>query len=736
MSTLSAAFRASAQHPGQTLVLAWLYYGNGDKFIALSNGVLLLDGINYLPLLSEIPERNTSIDTWTHEFSVSDTTLSIINMPFEGDTRFSDLLDRSGEGNDKGYNNRRVVIKLWRKGVTSFEDCKQIFTGIFKDPPYDREILNANIQDESDLSLKVELDLVPDTDAADNNLGLPSGSAVKIQPVIGGDHSFNKGNDAKSLDTASTLSNAVACVDLGVAPNTNLRRWRVSRNKLNSVEVGSDQGVFWVKDETLGRLVRLTGVLLLSNDDNGCVIYHPDPPVCIDYVYANHGTAGGLGDGSTALLPIQNYIDKDFDTVATGGLDASSDAVLSGDKAYGLATFLPWGNQEIDDALIDEVNLHYYGKVTYAGGASDTYVKIGLGGVTIADIQVIIPSGGAYPELRLVNDVDLAIFPATKAGVSKTAGVQILCVNNFSAGMSATLQVYQIYKSIKYTMQGDYKVYAAPQGDVYGSWIDGRPNNADNGASGTLIQNRVGLLEHYLRVVVGLDGSKINTDTFDLASTVVAGFNGSYSLTEAPDTVESLFTLARDYNCYMWWDVNGLISIRAIPDTLDESDLDVVIDGNLIIGLLKYGRTSETRLYTGVEIEYAGYESDQGRVVTPLVQDADAQEKNNVSLLQTKLRYPSMGYRESVAAIDLGNTKLEDNKNIHNTAEVTLPLVYSDIDVGALVGFKNIPLTDRGEDLTAPYIIGGQTILPYFLVVQAGASDEARIIAEQIHQRG
>ena len=62
-------------------------------------------------------------------------------------------------------------------------------------------------------------------------------------------------------------------------------------------------------------------------------------------------------------------------------------------------------------------------------------------------------------------------------------------------------------------------------------------------------------------------------------------------------------------------------------------------------------------------------------------------------------------------------------------------LIFNHLDIGSTVGFKNIPLTSRGEDLTASYTIGGQIVRPIFLILEAAPSDGIDFLAVQIHKR-
>ena len=71
----------------------------------------------------------------------------------------------------------------------------------------------------------------------------------------------------------------------------------------------------------------------------------------------------------------------------------------------------------------------------------------------------------------------------------------------------------------------------------------------------------------------------------------------------------------------------------------------------------------------------------------------------------------------------------------HNLILGRLPTIFSDIDIGKIVGFKNIPLTSRGEDLTRSYIIAGQIIYPAFLVIGIGTSNNPTFLAAQIHDK-
>ena len=636
MSDRSPEWILASQRLDKTVVVALFSFGDNTKDLALSSAPINLEGREYLPLIINIPERVANVDYWTRVFSVSDTTISILNQPFEGTTRFSDLLDQSGADNNRGYANRRVLVKLWRPGVPTFEKCQSLFTGIFKQPTYDADSVDVNLQDESTLSLDITLDKVRQSDAANTTLGLPDGSRGKIKPIIGGNHIFHRGDNSKSVDTVSALNNAVPMEYLGM--NTSGRHeWLVSRYQVDEINTDTDetdQQQIWGVDKDINRRVRLaTEFIVEQNDENGCIISLPNNPSYYDYWYPLTASAseGGGGPVTGFSISVKRVADGDFDTKAVGSLDAGA---VAGSFIRATVSYSAYDNQDLDDSQIIGVRGKMYAKTTEQGPGTGDYS----------------PSldSGIYPDTR----VAAGLFSNTLASIGDSLELDFEVVADFAVGFSVDVEAYMSYKEIEYAPRKRLDLLFGGKGGRYGDWINNRGTadgfivaHVDDGLSASLIQNRAGLIEYYLRDVLGVATAQINEESFNLASTILAGVDGSYSISdiESVDTLQELFILCQNYACFMWWDASGKISIRALPDTITDTDLDFVIDGDLITDL-KYKRTPTENLYTLVDVEYAGVGTkDKG--LTLQVEDTDAQEWYAVTGIQSQLRFPSIGYR-------------------------------------------------------------------------------------------
>lgn len=422
---------------------------------------------------------------------ISSVRLSILNQEL-----FSNILNTYSNPE-----NEEVIIKLFFDDGTAILDAEsvQIFKGLITDFPtiaYDSVIFD--IEDIGATKFKMIGTLLTNSDAADTDQGLPESAQGKIKPIIYGDHRYFRGNDSKASDTVSTKNNLVPCIYLGIDSSGD-HRWLVSNHKLDEADNTFDQEQFWVKDDKLGRYVRLRGVSIVQNNSSGCIISHANNPTIIDYVYSK-GTVSGfeLGSGAIAFTNKSRCGDKIFSTASTGILSAPLATVNVGDKTRVDIPFSEWEDQDIDDADISAVIMHVYAEMTLSGGAvaADVSLRINLAAQTD-------PIGSSYPDLRINETYPMA----RKLEIEDTFPVELYCDIQMTSGDIAQLDIYECYKSIKYVRNDKLlQVYFGGQGREYGKWINGRSTaegysetHQDDDSSGALIENSSGIIESILR---------------------------------------------------------------------------------------------------------------------------------------------------------------------------------------------------------------------------------------------
>lgn len=734
----STAWALLSQRAGPTIVLAKMWYGNESDYLPIGSRLVTLEDEDFLPLIANMPHRFQEVDFWTREFSISDLSLEILNMPFNGSTRFSDLFDERGSGNDRGFENRQADVRLWKPGITTWEDCFDLFSvGLMRKPSTQGGIAIIEVQDQTFLTLQnIQLDRLTDADAADPNQGLPEGSRGKLKPRIYGNHTFLKGNDSKALDTVSSKNNGVPALYLGI-DSAGDHYWQIAAYKvdeLNTEGDDSEQQQIWGLDPDTKRHVRLESAFtIVQNDANGCVIKHPANPSFIDYWYHEAVSAQDSATGAviTAFSDIQRINSKDFSLAATPG-SLENLAQTAGDWVQVTFAFPEWDNQS-GDLTIDDVDFYWYGKLTFNGAADNTMCDITTDG---GANPLTLPEGASYPDARIEDGANLA---ATLVGIADDVQVRLegtaVAVNG-----SIDLDLYMGYKKIKYTPNQRFDLFFVGKGaEIDANWtnravVDGYDEqHADHGGSGNLGENPATLIEMTLRNEASLGNSRLNLNSFNTASNDVAGLVGAPVFLEHPDSyLQALFELVQQYRGFIWWTPEGELFLKILED--DYTTPNITIDGNLITNLT-YGRTDINRLYTAVQMLYNEI-AGENLLETTLVEDTTAQTWYNITQAESLRKQPAHGFNHNGAAsiVSIGNYFLENQLNIHNTVQVQLPIMFNHIDIGGLVGFENLPEKLRGEDLSDSYTIAGQTIRPYFLINSVDRSDEIIIEGFQVHK--
>ncbi len=187
----SEAWKVAVEAQGQTLAVARIYHEGG--YLPISTGPITLENEDYLPLLVSIPQRSQEIDWFTRVFSVSNSTLEILDIPFEGDTRFSDLLDTENP------ENRVADIRLWKTGITTWADCLPVFSGgkVIKTPEQGNRVV-VQIEDQTAAALTTSMSRLTQADAT-AGYTLPEQSLNVLKPRTLGAHFFRiNQNDAQS----------------------------------------------------------------------------------------------------------------------------------------------------------------------------------------------------------------------------------------------------------------------------------------------------------------------------------------------------------------------------------------------------------------------------------------------------------------------------------------------------------------------------------------------------------
>ena len=298
-------------------------------------------------------------------------------------------------------------------------------------------------------------------------------------------------------------------------------------------------------------------------------------------------------------------------------------------------------------------------------------------------------------------------------GISASAKIILEAITNFTGTEKVTMDIYQMYKQIKYVLNELSQVYFSGAGREYDDNINSRTGtetHADNGGSGNLIENLAGHIEWIYRDELGRVDADIDEDSFNVASndnTDVFAF----SITEIVDSLEVINKLAQDGRAFVWLQPDGTIKMKVLEETYTASDR--VIDWNFIVDP-KYSRTEAKLLTTAVKVFYR-WDGTRNQTVTAVAEDTTMQLKYNITEAESTLLYPSKNINNATTATNLRGYLLAQWKQLHNLVEFSAGIEHIDLDVGDIIEFTNAKKA-FGEDVTANTTRAGQTIYKYWWI--------------------
>jgi len=377
MITTSSQWDSLSKWPGQLLVVARLYYGDGTNYISLSSKDFILDSERFLGVLKTIPSIEQMVNIETHNPTIGSLSVSIDNLNFQPEKRFSDLLEELGVGADIGFENRQADVRLFLPGITSFANCFKLQEfGIIRDPSHNRQETKFKIEDGIELSLTKLENLIEEADTPQNVI--PVESLDKVKPDVYGDHSFE-----------GIKTTVPAEVTLEENKNNMIPAVRISQNsylfeshELN--EIGTDD--IWLFDNQTKRFLLLDSshVTINNPDGNGnCTI---DLTISGEYAVYDWWfpeSAENLITNDHDWSQIANAVDKDIDTFATLAAVFTTPATAEDGELrlhfpdYDLTGFIQ----------IEDIEIFYRGKYQLAAGdGSDLTYKIAGSGIPVAAI--------------------------------------------------------------------------------------------------------------------------------------------------------------------------------------------------------------------------------------------------------------------------------------------------------------------------------------------------------------
>ncbi len=247
MITTSTQWDSLCQRPGQEVtVVVRMYYGDESAYKSFANRDLTIGTEKFLGVIQGVPTVIQQLDMKEHTHSIQSLTLAINNLEYQPGARWSDLVEDTtlGAGADIGFYNRKIDIRFYLDGITTFANCFPLLSsGIVREIKHSREQTTIEIEDRTEMMYQDIGTYMADTDAADTDQGLPVDSREKIKPIIYGDHRYYQSDDHIDLDTVSNLNNISACRYLGIDSSGN-HLWQISNHELDEVGVIAGQEQF------------------------------------------------------------------------------------------------------------------------------------------------------------------------------------------------------------------------------------------------------------------------------------------------------------------------------------------------------------------------------------------------------------------------------------------------------------------------------------------------------------
>lgn len=705
----------------ESVLVGRLYYGDGTSYVSVCTGKdFSIGSENFLGVVKDIPSILSKIDRKTGGHSISGNPIKIINLEYEPGSRFSDMVETLTSGGvDVGFYNRRVALRIYLPGITTFANCFPLMpNGITRAIDHSREITTIQIEDGSVLSYGDIGEFVTDADAAAAEGGiLPAESKGRIKPEIYGNHLYFIGNRTSANYTVNRASNAVPAVYVGV-DTVGAHYWICSSHE---IEVNPSVGEIWAED--LNRLVELSALDNVQNSSSGCIIKHDTGEEYTDY-YFPAGTVSNDNSANGGTITNGERM-GDKDNTNNGVANAPSNVAGPLALAQVDVDFPPYENP--GTVVITTV----YARTAFASG------DVSKCAATIDAIDAESPGSEfeAYGNAGAPGD-----------GVI----VEITTINS-PATPNHTLTVYEMFKGVKYDVPSQHlALRSAVMGRPYGTYINGRstadndPKRAGNfttthvdddeeAGADLAIENFAGVIESMARDLAGMVTAQIDELYFNIASTKlpVASYKCASQVTERTPFKEYLADVLLSCRSWAWWQPGGTFKMSVIEDTYAASDLSIDASDFLKID---FDRTPLADIKTAVDVHYF-WNGDEYQAQTGISEDTDAQTKYNITEAQSTLIFESKHIADSVTAGKIQTFKKNYLKNAHTELIGTLPRPWLKLDIGDVIDVTNPDFEPFGESITSPPTRAGQTIYKYFKIYSVNrGGEQIEIEAEQLHR--
>ena len=262
----------------------------------------------------------------------------------------------------------------------------------------------------------------------------------------------------------------------------------------------------------------------------------------------------------------------------------------------------------------------------------------------------------------------------------------------------------------------------------------------------TLIENPADIMYHFVEKELGQSNitdrdswreARNNTD-LDLA----------FSVKEKVNSKKLFEEMSKNCNIIPRFRQSGEFGFTSVKNEYDSADY--ILKSEDVVSF-EIGHTALNSIYTLVNVKYKiDYENDEYTKQTGYCDGYDffgngdngydsgykydyyAMEKD-----ENILEFESNFIRDRASANKLRDFIYMYHCNRHAVAKMTLPLKYSNIELGDIIQFDKIVnnIKSFGEDYTVENIRNGQTIYPYFMVTSVTKNPkQIKVEATQLHR--
>lgn len=709
----SAEWDIVSQLPGESWFAARLYYGNQDSYLSIGSKDFELDDEKFIGIISNKPAISGGFDIQTREYKIAGGTIEIINH-IDQITTFGLLASNLGSGNDVGFENRRVDLRLMKEGISKFENGYALLqNGRMYRPHYGRSLVTIRVEDNTKNLMGTLGNLVTQSDATSGH-SLPTQSAGSIKPIIYGDHRWkiDAGYDGNTLTKEewdpTDEPRFVPMIDLGGD------RWLVESDKVAGALSRDTSEAIWVFNSASGSWNQVNSYTVIQNNDDGFIIeidIAGGPSGEDQYLYNQYD----LPIRYEIIFGVGFFADPEFSIDG----DVTTDMVITPLSTVGSAGIIRFWFPEISGSYIaalktGELMLTGIGDF---GSMNQLYVDGDLNAYyTASDLTLTF-----YEHSKAVDDAYGAFVDLTFRNSSGAAGISANITEVYRLALLATLRPIGSY------LWGGF-------GHAILSWVDdaSRSSHFNFGDAGDPAINPATCVESIARNDMGFVDDTLNKPSFDQASNDLSTSLANFDVRVETDFKLFLSHVSRQFRSIIGIDTNSKLGMIVINNRY--SSADVVISYNDMAGL-KFERTDDDQLTSKVIVEYS-FNGDRYLNNTDKIENTTTRTRYGLSVEATSRSLKADLINDAADAEAYGDFELAFWQQHHNTIdEMSLDMAFMKYSPGDVIRIKDLPeeLFPNGEDVTEVFTRAGQDILPYFLITDFVKSDRVIFKGIQMH---